>query len=277
MYTMSPITILAGENLEQHRRVLFNGTAWVYADAGEQHHAVTAEYIASGGRGSAWLANEGSQVPIESATTLSAGATAHGANDGKVSSTTTGIVVGLVLEAPLAASNPAGILCQPDRGGMLFSGGPSAITGALNTEQFFDVSYTIPANKLRAGDVLDIDAVFKVRDENSTDTFTGKLYLGSTTVNTLAAVDSADNDVGVVMSRIHIRTAGAAGTAFGWMHTQVDVDAEGDPVIGRTLAEFAIDTTVANIVRASGTWSVAHADNDAALEALVISLNRRSA
>lgn len=114
MRTASPITILAGEDLEANRRVMHNGTSWVYADANDKHHAVTGDTRIPNGRyGAAYLTTDAAVVDIESSSTLTAGSTAYGADDGKVSSTVAGIKAGVVLSAPVAASNPAGILLQP--------------------------------------------------------------------------------------------------------------------------------------------------------------------
>lgn len=113
MRTNDPITITAGADLEPHRRVKFNGTAWVYADANDEHAAVTGDaFIPSGRTGAAWARNADGLVPIEAATTLSAGATCYGAADGKVSSTVAGVHVGVVITAPVAAGNDAVVLTR---------------------------------------------------------------------------------------------------------------------------------------------------------------------
>lgn len=278
MNLTSPITILAGEDLEPHRRVMFNGTAWVYADANDPHQAVTGDCrIVSGRHGAAYPANAPGIVGIEAGTTLSAGANAYGADDGKVSSTTTGLFIGMVITAPIAAANPAGILPLPHATGetLLFAlTTPQTSDGTVTTEVFF-TGYTLPANTVKVGDVYKIKMGVTVANSNGTDTLAVKLYFGPDLINTLAAVDSVNADVAVVDAEVTIRTIGATGTAHAVLHTQVDVDAEGDPVIARSVAEFQIDTTAPITIRASSTWTGGHADDDARLDTFNISRLRK--
>lgn len=277
MKTGSPITILAGEALEPHRRVLFNGTAWVYADAQEPHHAITLHYIANAAYGDAATANDPGKQAIEAASTLSAGANAYGADDGKVTSTTTGIFIGIVLEAPIGTSNPAGILPLPSAGGenLLFSLVTAQTSDGTTTAETFFTGHSLAANTVKAGDVYRIKMGVTIANSNGADTAAVKLYFGPDLINTLAAVDSVNADSAVVDAEVTIRTIGASGTAHAVLHTQVDVDAEGDPVIGRTVAEFTIDTTAAINIRASSTWTGGHADDDARLDTFNVTRLRK--
>lgn len=278
MRVTSPITILAGEDLEAHRRVMFNGTAWVYADANDPHQAVVGDArIPSGRYGAAYPANAPGIIDIEAASTLAAGGNAYGADDGKVTSTTTGLFIGMVITAPLAAANPAGVMPLPAASGetLLFSLTTPQTSDGSGTSEVFFTGYSLPANTVKAGDVYKIKMGVTVANSNGTDTLAVKLYFGPDLINTLAAVDSVNGDVAVVDAEITIRTIGASGTAHAVLHTQVDVDAEGDPVIARTVAEFAIDTTAAINIRASSTWTGGHADDDARLDTFNVSRLRK--
>ena len=89
----------------------------------------------------------------------------------------------------------------------------------------------IPANTLVAGSTIRIWASGIVEDNNSTDTLTVFIRLGTSTtvasneaVFTSTAVDSADADVYALNGVIQIRTAGSSGTAVAMFSFQ-DPDA----------------------------------------------------
>lgn len=137
----------------------------------------------------------------------------------------------------------------------------------------FNVYYNIPANTLRAGDVLHIKANVTVNDNNSTDTLTLLLRLGTTTIATTGAVDVADADQGFFDAYVIIRTIGATGTmvASGLVGLGVPGTVTGKAF---ALASTAVDTTAALKVNVNADWSVAHADNEASLTGLVVELLR---
>lgn len=281
-HQLSPITITAGEALEPYRRILFNGTNWVYADANEQHHAVTVAYVASGATSEAIAANEAGVLGIESGSTLTAGATCYAADDGKVTSTTTGLPVGLVVTAPIAASNPAGVYCRPFAGGMLYNTvAASAALASLAAETAFDKTYALPANSLKAGDVIDIWSQIDVTSANSTDTFLYKVYIGSTAVAVTGTIDAVTGDIAVIHARVQIRTAGASGTMVASALTVVATGSAAasaaDIPSASALASTTIDTTAAATVSVKATHSTNSASNSSTLQMLQISLLRRGA
>lgn len=141
------------------------------------------------------------------------------------------------------------------------------------TEAAFDKSYTLAANSLRAGDVLRIRATVIVNDNNSTDTLTLKLNIGSLTVFTSAAVDVADADVGYIDAIIVVRSVGASGKviAAGVQGLGVPGTVTAKPFY---TAEQTLDTTASASINVSADWSVAHADNEVALASLVVELQR---
>jgi len=146
------------------------------------------------------------------------------------------------------------------------------------TEAIFDENYTIPANTLAVGDTIKIRAFGTVTDSNSTDTLTCYLRIGGltgTAIATTAAVDVADSDIFVFDSVLTIRTIGATGTVVGSTSYQ-DPDAAGTAPKWSTLAETAIDTTADQQVCVSADWSVAHADNEANLDQLVVEVIHRA-
>ena len=141
------------------------------------------------------------------------------------------------------------------------------------TEAVFNKSVTIPAKSLAVGDVIRIRSLVYVSDNNSTDTLTLVLRMGTAgtaadqAIITTAAVDVADADVGYFDVDIVIRTIGASGTmvACGVQGLGVPGTVTAKPFL---LGSTAIDTTSAQIVTVSADWSVAHADNECNLEVL---------
>ena len=278
----SPITILAGEALEPYRRILFNGTSWVYADANEQHQAVTIHYVASGALGEARTANDPGIMGIESATTLTAGNTAYAADDGKVTSTSTGLVVGLVHEAPIAASNPAAILNIDNRPGLLYGAvAASATLASLAAETAFDKSYTLPANSLKVGDVIDIWAQVDITAANSTDTFLFKIKIGSTILAATGTIDGVTGDVAVIHARAKVRTIGASGTivaaSLSYVGTASSAAGAADIPSGSALASTTIDTTATQAITVTATHSTNSAGNQSTLQMLDVMVLRKAA
>lgn len=149
----------------------------------------------------------------------------------------------------------------------------SAEVENTTVETAFDVSYTIAANTLRVGDVIRITAQATVNDNNSTDTLTLKLKIGSTIIVATAAVDVADGDVGLIVADLVIRSIGASGTfvASGTQALGVPGTVTAKPFFkGST----TVDTTAAQAITVTATWSVAHADNEVELTNLTVELMR---
>jgi len=149
---------------------------------------------------------------------------------------------------------------------------PETSDGSGTSEVFFTSSqYSIPANTLRAGDTIKIRAALTVANSNSTDTVTPKIYFGGTSLLvTGTAPDAVNADVIVADIEVTIRTIGASGTAYASVVAALDTDAEGDPAVVRTVAEFSIDTTAAIVLRASSTWTGGHANDDLRLDQFTI-------
>jgi hypothetical protein len=136
----------------------------------------------------------------------------------------------------------------------------------------------IPANTLVAGSTIRLYAAGVVEDNNSTDTLKIRVRLGSSAtpasnqelLGTLA-VDAEDSDIYVVSGLIQVRTAGSSGTAVALFSYQ-DPDASGTAPKMSYKASFSLDTTVANNLDLTATWSVAHADNEMNSEMFVVDI-----
>ena len=130
-----------------------------------------------------------------------------------------------------------------------------------NTTDAADVAtLTIPAGRLNAGSLICVKSAGYVLDNNSSDTLTPVLKIGSTTLLTGAALDVADNDVLMLEAWIQVRTIGAAGTlvAVGKLNT----DAGGTTTLVATTRSTAVDTTSSQAIVLNVDWSAANADNE---------------
>lgn len=129
---------------------------------------------------------------------------------------------------------------------------------------------TFAANELSAGKVFRFGAAVRVTDQNSTDTLTPRVRFGSAAApasNTAcaagAAVDVADNDVGIVDGILEVQSATRA-VIYG---TISDVDAEGSKLQASFFEILTLAADTVYYLDITGTWSVAHADNKAQAEA----------
>ena len=101
----SPMTFTATEALAIARRVKLttsSGTAVEYADQGDWFVGVTQEAAAADGLISVKDKKDGGTMKVTADGAISAGADVYGADDGKVSATVSGIIIGVALEAALA-------------------------------------------------------------------------------------------------------------------------------------------------------------------------------
>jgi len=143
------------------------------------------------------------------------------------------------------------------------------------TEALFDKTFTIPANTLRAGDVLRVRYQGIATATNSTDTLTIKLYFGGLTGTAIlagTATDVENNNIFAGDATIVLRTVGSSGTfvAYG-VHTDVPAasgTAQND--ITEITASTAIDTTAAIVIGVGADWSVANASDSARLDILTV-------
>lgn len=150
-------------------------------------------------------------------------------------------------------------------GGLAYSNVAAATTvGGASSETLFDANYTIPANTLKAGTVVNVRyAGFGVTGIG-TDTFAHKLYIGGssgTALLTSTAAQLATNATFTGEAEIICRTAGATGTlvAFG---TYKQSSAEGTMTVkDDILASTTVNTTTGQAVVVTGTWNTTNANS----------------
>lgn len=126
-----------------------------------------------------------------------------------------------------------------------------------------------------AGKVIMFHGAMTVVDNNSTDTATLRVRFGTDgstlsnddAVAASAAVDVADADLSMVRGTAVCRDVGDGTRQLVFSGTMSDSDAAGLLVRDFMLVSTAFDPAVATYLTWSLTWSVAHADNEAACEA----------
>lgn len=168
----------------------------------------------------------------------------------------------------------------------MFVGGQAAAqvaAGASHTNTTTEGSlsqYAIPANSLVSGSTIRVYAAGIVAAQNSSDTITIAIRMGTSTtvtsnatVFTTAAIDAVVGDIYCIQAIIQVRTTGTRGTAVAMMSYQ-DPDATGTSNTPKWnyKSPFTIDTSSKLYLDITGDWSVAHADNQINSELFVVDI-----
>lgn len=140
------------------------------------------------------------------------------------------------------------------------------------SETEFSTGYTIPANTLFPGEVIDIYWQGIATATNGTDTLAIKVYLGGmlgTLLFTHAATDVADNNVFSGWYKLIVRSVGSRGTVVGFGHGKSVPAAEGTMTAkDDILASTKLNTTIPQLISVSATWSNASSSNSCRLDVL---------
>lgn len=135
----------------------------------------------------------------------------------------------------------------------------TAITAG--TEGTFDTSgVSIPADSLRAGEILEIEAQVRVTATTGSETTNIKLKLGTTVIVATGAIDVANDDIAYIRATIQIRTIGATGTIVAAGVAAIGTGGASSAIGSLTskpffLASTTIDTTAAATVNVTCTNS----------------------
>lgn len=189
-----------------------------------------------------------------------------------------GAYAGIVVEAAATGDATVKVKLDPTStyGNSLVYSAVAASAPVTNatTETAFDKSFSIPANTLKPGDIIRVRAQAIATATNATDTLDLQLRLGTTDILATGAVDVANGDIGFIDADIVIRTIGAGGTLVAAGHTALGAPGTvtSKP---KLLGSTAIDTTVAQSVNVSATWSVANAGNSCRLDIMNVEIIRK--
>jgi hypothetical protein len=269
----------AGEALEANRRVKLSSGSAVYADAYDRGIGYTVDSADSGAQVAVKLHNFPGTRKVTASEALSSGASVYGTANGKCSDDYAdgAPYLGVALEGATGDGSAFEIL--PEAGGeeVLFSA--TAQSDALGTSSadeatFSNGSVTLPAGELKTGDVLRVRAAGTLVATNGTDTFTGKLKLGSETVATTPNPDAVNGDVFMIDALIVIREGGATGKVVGSGYVMNDALAAGLATPFHK-AEAAEDLSGAIAIAVTGQFDASSAGNEARLQQFVVTRVRK--
>jgi hypothetical protein len=184
--------------------------------------------------------------------------------------------VGLALSATNLLIYPA-LGAQSSAGGDLDYVNIAAGTNITNTtDETTTLSYTIPANVLRAGSKIEIDFAGTVTEAQSSDTFEPILKVGITTLVGAtdllahAALNSTTADIFTGKGTLICRST----TSMYPVGNSVHGPAASATPLPWTNAAVTYDASLALMIALRGAWSVAHADNQAQGEILRVRVKR---
>lgn len=262
----------AAANLGAGYLVKIENASGTVAERGRLDHVLTT--ATAGAEDSEWQAKVSSAGTVTKIATINKnGMTLNSGtlNPGTISGTTA--FTGRVTTTDGVASGTAKVV-----GGLAYSN-TAASTAHSNTttEALLDKSYTIPADTLKAGTVVEIEYWGKATTTNSTDTLTIKLYVGGlsgTALLTSAATDVADGDIFSGKATMLVRTAGASGT-FVAKGTNVKTLAASNTAVEDIVnytGSTVINTTTTQVIGVGADWSAASASDSVILDALVVKI-----
>lgn len=138
-------------------------------------------------------------------------------------------------------------------------------------------SYSIPANTLVAGSVIEVEYQGIATAATNSDTLTVKLYIGGLTGTALltgTATNATTNDIFSGKCTVVIRTAGTSGTLVATGHHTDAPAASGTATIGiaEVTASTAINTQAAQVIGVGADWSTADVNNSCRLDVLVVKI-----
>ena len=188
-----------------------------------------------------------------------------------------GRLVGRVVKEAAATDTTVRVLLEVQASAdLLYSAeAASAVITNTITETSFDKSVTLPGNTLQLGDVLRIRAQGICPSTNSTDTLNIKLKIGSLIVLATGALDVNNNDIFHLEADLVVRAIGTTGSvvASGLQALGVEGTVAAKPA---KLAASALDTTAAQTVAITATWSVANVGNQVRLDVFDVELLRKA-
>lgn len=148
----------------------------------------------------------------------------------------------------------------------------NAVT-ATTAETDFNTKYSVPANSLIVGDVIRIKGQVLATATNSTDTLLINVYIGTHVIVAVGALDVANNDIATFDITLTVRTIGASGTFVAEGFSSIGPPASAT-VKAFNLLSTALDTTAAEVIKATATWSTNNAGNSCLLKEMVVDLDR---
>lgn len=259
----------AGEALLANRRVkLSSGTA-VYADGLDKSIGITTGPAASGAQVPVKLHGFPGTRLMTAAAAITSGAPVYGAADGEVNDaySADAFLEGIALEAADGEGSVFEVL--PQRGGaeLIFTAvAQSAAGGTSNASEFTfsNGTCTLPAGEIREGDVFRIKASGTLPATNSSDTFKGRLYIGTEKIAETPAPDAVNDDTFMLDMEITVQTGGSGAYVQGQGSVLNDALTAG-LALPVALAAVAEDLSGPVTITCRGLFSASSSGNEARL------------
>jgi hypothetical protein len=162
-------------------------------------------------------------------------------------------------------------------GGIVYRQMAAGTAHTSTTTEALIGSYSIPANTLVAGSVVEVEYQGIATASTNSDTLTVKLYIGGlsgTALLTGTATDTAANNIFSGKCTIVVRTAGTSGTFVAHGHHTDVPAASGTATIGiaEITASTAINTETAQVIGVGADWSTTDINNSCRLDILVVKI-----
>lgn len=174
-----------------------------------------------------------------------------------------------------ASGNIINVLGHP--GGVVYRNVAAGTAHTSTTTEALIGSFSIDANTLQVGTVIEVEYQGIATAATNTDTLTVKLYiggLGGTALLTGTATDIAANAIFSGKATLVVRTIGTSGTfVASGHHTDVPA-ASGTATIGiaEITASTAINTQTAQVIGVGADWSTTDINNSCRLDILVVKM-----
>lgn len=92
----------------------------------------------------------------------------------------------------------------------------TAQLGTVETRVVLDQSYTLPANSLKVGTVIEIEALVFHTSTTGSETHTLAVAMNATDLAVTGNLDPADNGASRIRFVVVVRSVGVSGTVVGW-------------------------------------------------------------
>ena len=162
-------------------------------------------------------------------------------------------------------------------GGVVYRAVAAGSAHTSTTTEALIGSFSIPANTLVVGSVIEVEYQGIATAATNTDTLTIKLYIGGlsgTALLTGTGTDIAANAIFSGKCTVVLRTIGTSGTFVAHGHHTDVPAASGTATIGiaEITASTAIDTTAAQVVGVGADWSTTDVNNSCRLDIMVVKI-----
>jgi len=197
-------------------------------------------------------------------------------DDNTITATEGGIYAGIIVTIDEQNSvawvdiSPA-VTAIAGSGSTLRTTAPVTTTNVNGTAQVLS-TLTVPANALKAGDVVRLRGSLVGVTRTSTDTTSLTLTFGTTTITTLASAfaHATTNFLNFDIS-LQVLTAGSGGTAVAFGNVQGGT--AGATTTGVYMGSTAFNTTIAEAFAINGTFSASNTTDQIAVNFFEVSIN----